>query len=231
MVIRTQLSEDVGESLHNLASSKAQAAGDLLAKQADTLEALTVNRVLQEELEAISMAYPHEATPFAIQARLQALDQQWLVAREDDPLIQNIRSNEISAELLRFRNTDLSKIEAGKMELNMEEVDLQQALKVVMSTAIGLLKDKPVTIEQEIPAELPEIWADNTQVRQILLNLVSNAAKFTEAGTILLKAGYNADWVTVSVADTGLGIPQDKKEALFSPLESPLDSAWSYPTK
>ena len=77
------------------------------------------------------------------------------------------------------------------------------------------LKDKPVTIEQEIPAELPGIWTDNTRLRQILLNLISNAAKFTETGTILLQASYDSNWVTLSVADTGPGIPQDKLAEIF----------------
>jgi signal transduction histidine kinase/DNA-binding response OmpR family regulator len=110
---------------------------------------------------------------------------------------------------------DVSKIEAGKMELNFEEVDLKQIVKGVMSTAIGLVKDKPVQLEQRVPDDLPPIWADSTRVRQIVLNLVSNAAKFTEQGKISVSASYNEDWVTVKVADTGLGIPEDKLDTIF----------------
>jgi signal transduction histidine kinase/DNA-binding response OmpR family regulator/putative methionine-R-sulfoxide reductase with GAF domain len=110
---------------------------------------------------------------------------------------------------------DVSKIEAGKMELNFEEVDLKQIIRGVMSTAIGLVKDKPVQLEQRVPDDLPPIWADSTRVRQIVLNLVSNAAKFTEQGKISVSASYNEEWVTVKVADTGIGIPEDKLSTIF----------------
>jgi PAS domain S-box-containing protein len=110
---------------------------------------------------------------------------------------------------------DLSKIEAGKMELNFDEVDLKPIIKGVMSTAIGLVKDKPITLEQSVPEDLPSIWADGTRVRQVLLNLVSNATKFTESGKITLSAEYDADWVHLKVSDTGTGIPKENLETIF----------------
>ncbi len=110
---------------------------------------------------------------------------------------------------------DLSKIEAGKMELNFDELDLRPILKGVMSTAVGLVKDRPIELEQHVPEDLPIIWADNTRVRQVLLNLISNATKFTERGKITLSAYYDDEWVTVSVADTGVGIPPEKLESIF----------------
>jgi PAS domain S-box-containing protein len=110
---------------------------------------------------------------------------------------------------------DVSKIEAGKMELNFEEVDLKPIIKGVMSSAVGLVKDKPVELEQYVSEDMPIIWADGTRVRQVLLNLVSNAAKFTEEGKITLTTGYDDEWVTISVADTGIGIPQEKLGSIF----------------
>jgi PAS domain S-box-containing protein len=110
---------------------------------------------------------------------------------------------------------DMSKIEAGKMELNFDEVDLKPIIKGVMSTAIGLVKDKPITLEHYVPEDLPSIWADGTRVRQVLLNLVSNATKFTETGKITLSAEYGAEWVDIKVIDTGTGIPKDKLESIF----------------
>ncbi|MEJ2556664.1 MAG: GAF domain-containing protein [Anaerolineae bacterium] len=110
---------------------------------------------------------------------------------------------------------DLSKIEAGKMELNFEEVDLKPIIKGVMSSAVGLVKDKPIELEQHVSEDLPIIWADSTRLRQILLNLISNAAKFTEEGKITLSTDYDDEWVTISVADTGIGIPQEKMGNIF----------------
>ena len=110
---------------------------------------------------------------------------------------------------------DLSKIEAGKMELSIEPVNLPDIAKSVMSTAIALVKDKPVKLVQEVPTDLPTVMADQTRVRQIMLNLVSNAAKFTEKGAITLRVVPYPKELYISVTDTGIGIPQDKQEHIF----------------
>jgi len=110
---------------------------------------------------------------------------------------------------------DLSKIEAGKMELNFEEVEIGPVIKGVMSTAIALVKDKPVELSQEIPENLPPVWADTTRLRQIILNLVSNACKFTEEGTVRVKATAQKEKIIISVSDTGIGIPNENLEKIF----------------
>ena len=121
---------------------------------------------------------------------------------------------------------DMSKIEAGKMEMVFEEVDLHDIIKGVMSTAVGLVKDKPViTLREEIATPLPTVNADATRVRQVLINLMSNAAKFTDLGSITLRAGpveerdprtgQTARYVQVSVEDTGTGIAEKDMHKLF----------------
>jgi CheY-like chemotaxis protein len=110
---------------------------------------------------------------------------------------------------------DLSKIEAGKMELSLEDMDLADVVKGVMSTAIALVKDKSVELRQEVPADLPAIRADARRIRQVILNLVSNAAKFTEQGRITTRVELTPREVEVSVIDTGIGIPADKLEHVF----------------
>ncbi|MCS7251224.1 MAG: response regulator [Anaerolineae bacterium] len=110
---------------------------------------------------------------------------------------------------------DLSKIEAGRMELHFAEVDLREIIRGVMSTAVGLTRDKPIELRQEVPEDLPPVWADPQRTRQVLLNLVSNAAKFTERGFIAVRAQAGPSFVTVSVQDTGIGIPQEKQEEIF----------------
>jgi signal transduction histidine kinase/CheY-like chemotaxis protein/HAMP domain-containing protein len=113
---------------------------------------------------------------------------------------------------------DVSKIEAGKMELDFEAVDLAEIVNGVMSTAVALVKDKSVRLERSIPDDLPAITADERRVRQILLNLVSNAAKFTREGSICIVAEADADEVCLSVADTGPGIPDEEMEGIFEPF-------------
>jgi len=120
---------------------------------------------------------------------------------------------------------DLAKIEAGRLELFLEEVDMQQLIEGAVSTAIGLVRGKPIELIQDLPATLPLVRADHTRVRQVLLNLLSNAAKFTEQGSITVHAAADAEWVTVSVRDTGIGIaPQDiaKTFAEFVQLDGAL---------
>lgn len=110
---------------------------------------------------------------------------------------------------------DISKIQAGKMELSFEETDLTEIIRVVMSTAKALVKDKPIDLQQSIPQELPIIRADGRRVRQILTNLVGNAAKFTEEGYIKVVAELAGPEVVMRVIDTGVGIPENKLESIF----------------
>jgi signal transduction histidine kinase/CheY-like chemotaxis protein len=110
---------------------------------------------------------------------------------------------------------DLSKIEAGKMELSIEDVDLADIVKGVMSTAIALVKDRPVELRQEVPASMPPLQADSRRIRQVILNLVSNAAKFTDKGHILTRVTVHPREIQVSVSDTGMGIPHDKLDHIF----------------
>ncbi|MFN8419623.1 MAG: GAF domain-containing protein [Anaerolineae bacterium] len=83
---------------------------------------------------------------------------------------------------------DQAKIEAGKMELQFASFSILDLIKGVMSTASGLIKDKPVRIRQELDATIDQVWGDEFRTRQVLLNLVSNAAKFTASGSITLSA-------------------------------------------
>ena len=113
---------------------------------------------------------------------------------------------------------DVSKIEAGKMDLDFEIVDLGQIVDGVLSTAVALVKDKPVELKRAIPDDLPTVIADERRVRQVLLNLVSNASKFTDEGFIRVAAEVDGGEVCVSVTDTGPGIAQEQIDEIFEPF-------------
>ncbi len=118
---------------------------------------------------------------------------------------------------------DLSKIEAGKMELSFEDVNAADLISSVMSTVVGLVKDKPIKLVKNISTDLPVIRADPMRVRQILLNLLSNASKFTEEGTITVSTSINSGptgkpEIMISVTDTGPGISPDDQTKLFQPF-------------
>ncbi|MBE2201531.1 MAG: GAF domain-containing protein [Anaerolinea sp.] len=110
---------------------------------------------------------------------------------------------------------DLAKIEAGRLEVFFQEVDMRALIQSVTATAVGLLRDKPVALRNETPSDLPPVRADAIRVRQVLLNLLSNAARFTEVGAIVVCAEADGLWVTISVADTGVGLAAHEMHRIF----------------
>jgi signal transduction histidine kinase len=110
---------------------------------------------------------------------------------------------------------DISKIEAGMMNLFIEEVDLNAILKGTLSTTKGLVKNRPVELIAEIDDDLPMISGDKRRIRQIFLNLASNAVKFTPDGTITIKASQKDGEIHVAVQDTGVGIAKEEQAIVF----------------
>ncbi|BCM93554.1 sensory/regulatory protein RpfC [Abditibacteriota bacterium] len=120
---------------------------------------------------------------------------------------------------------DLSKIEAGKMELYIEEFDLGLMLPEVVATVQPLVQKNDNTLHLEIASDLGVIRGDLTKVRQCLFNLLSNAAKFTKAGHITLTAqrermegiddATSREWITFRVADSGIGMDAGQILGLF----------------
>jgi signal transduction histidine kinase/CheY-like chemotaxis protein len=125
---------------------------------------------------------------------------------------------------------DLSKIEAGKMELSIEEMDITDIIKSVVSTARGLIKEQPITLIDKTPDDLPHVLVDRTRIRQIMLNLLQNATKFTEEGDITVDTAVindtenNLPFVKISVVDSGIGISPEDQENLFERF-SQVDSS------
>lgn len=124
---------------------------------------------------------------------------------------------------------DLAKIESGRMELFLEEFELPDLVEAVLATASGLLRDKPVELRHDLPAYLPPVRGDRTRVRQILLNLLSNATKFTAQGYIMVRAWADEHWVTFSVQDTGSGIAAPDIPKIFAEFVQ-LEDATRQPT-
>lgn len=111
---------------------------------------------------------------------------------------------------------DISKIEAGKMALHIESVDLDRLVDEVESTARPLAAKNTNTFVVERGPNLGTMRADATKVRQTVFNLLSNAAKFTQNGTITLAISRDGDWLEIAVIDSGIGISREQQQALFS---------------
>jgi PAS domain S-box-containing protein len=131
------------------------------------------------------------------------------------PDLEKIRS--AGKHLLTLINDvlDLSKIEAGKMELYLETFDVRPMLDSVADTVTPLVEKNGNTLALEVGVGLERMRADVTRVRQVLLNLLSNASKFTERGTISLSARREGDDVVFAVADTGIGMTREQLGRLF----------------
>ena len=110
---------------------------------------------------------------------------------------------------------DIAKIEAGRMELNLEMINLGEVIQSVMATSKALLKGKEIELKMEVAEGLPILRADKIRIRQIILNLVGNAAKFTTKGFISISAVEDHNTVKISVTDTGLGIREKDIPRLF----------------
>ncbi|MDM8559089.1 response regulator [Candidatus Parabeggiatoa sp. HSG14] len=113
---------------------------------------------------------------------------------------------------------DLSKIEAGRMDLHLETFELVTVLNEVVSTVQPLIKKKDNTLKAEFENKLKEMHSDLTKLRQMLLNLISNAAKFTEKGIITLEVKHDGEWVNFCVTDNGIGMTTEQQKKVFQPF-------------
>ncbi|MBI1878883.1 MAG: HAMP domain-containing histidine kinase [Chloroflexi bacterium] len=122
-----------------------------------------------------------------------------------------------SEHLLKLVNDilDITKIETGQLALRPETVDLKAVIAETLPMVKSMLRNKPVEIKTELAADLPALTADRLRIRQILLNLLSNALKFTQSGFVWVRAWTDSQLVHVSVEDTGIGIPPEKLPLVF----------------
>ena len=130
------------------------------------------------------------------------------------------RVNRAGTHLLGLINQvlDLSKIEAGKLELNPQTVTLAPLIDEVVGTARQLAEQNKNRLMAEVQDDLGTITIDPMRLRQVLLNLLSNACKFTKEGEVKLRASRvrnGRDWIELSVADTGIGMTAEQQAKLF----------------
>jgi signal transduction histidine kinase len=123
---------------------------------------------------------------------------------------------------------DLSKAEAGKIELLEDVFDLRDIMRSVTQLTAGRIHEAELSQEVDFPGDLPPIRGDERKTKQVLLNLVTNSLKFTPAGgRITVSARFDPeDGLAVTVADTGIGIPEEDLDRVMKPFEQ-VDSSLS----
>jgi signal transduction histidine kinase/CheY-like chemotaxis protein len=119
---------------------------------------------------------------------------------------------------------DLSQVDAGRMALSKEWVYLQEVIKTAVTTVRALFEAKGLFLETEISPDLPAVFCDGTRIRQVVLNLLTNASRFTERGGICVQAVQEEGDIVVRVTDTGPGINPEDQKKLFEPFQQ-LDAS------
>ncbi|WP_051302325.1 7TM diverse intracellular signaling domain-containing protein [Salibacterium aidingense] len=124
---------------------------------------------------------------------------------------------------------DISKLRHKEIELEWKAVSLKNVVQVVLSISKPLLHNKEVTLINNIPDNLPMLAADENRLQQILHNIIGNAIKFTNSGTITLSARLHQDEIELTVADTGIGMTEEDKATLFHEFEQGRDARKQHP--
>ena len=114
---------------------------------------------------------------------------------------------------------DLSKIEAGQSTLHLSDYSVRDIVQTVVTAVEGLAADKKLALVTAVPPDLPVARGDERRLTQVLLNLVGNAIKFTEAGQVAIGVAMADGWLTFSVADTGPGIALEDQRRIFDEFQ------------
>ena len=113
---------------------------------------------------------------------------------------------------------DISKIEAGQLEVELESVDMRASIEKAVQTLLPMAEKKGLSLKAEIAPEVNQISGDRRRVEQVLLNLINNGVKFTETGGVRVTCEVHADCVVTRVIDTGMGIKPEDSDTLFKPF-------------
>ncbi len=119
---------------------------------------------------------------------------------------------------------DLAKIEAGRLDWRMARIQLEDVVRRSLSATASLFDVSGLTLEVMVADRLPAVDGDRDRLVQVLINLVSNAVKFTPAGTVRVRVAHDADHVRVEVTDCGRGIAEVDRERIFEPFRQASDT-------
>lgn len=201
-------------ALHGLQSYRAAIEGRRLAEEANRMKGRFLSMVSHELRTPLNLI----SGLSDLLLRESAGDSTHAHGSVDNGLREDLERIYITAQHLDdlLRDVmDLARSEAGQLHLTCEPLDLREVLESVSVIAKMLVQDKALVWRAEIPEDVPWVWGDRTRLRQVLLNLVNNAVKFTEEGHIVLSVEVQDGAVKVSVQDTGLGIPLDEQPVIF----------------
>lgn len=182
------------------------------------LEAENANRAKDRFLSILSHELRTPLTP--VLAAMSLLERDSSLPEQALELTRMIRRNIETEARLVDDLLDLTRIARGKIQLRLEIVDVHAVLRNLVTMLTPHVEEKRLTIALSLHAKRPHIWADAGRFQQILLNILSNAVKFTpEGGTITLRTANENGAIKIEIADTGIGIDPEALPRLFKPFE------------
>ncbi|HYM30986.1 MAG TPA: response regulator [Candidatus Cybelea sp.] len=197
--------KQLGELVDRLADARDQATQATLAKSRFLANMSHELRTPLNAIIGITEMLHEDATDEKIAGFLEPLER---VARAGKHLLHLI--NEV---------LDLSKIEAGKLEMHFEDVDIQTTIGDLVNSVQSLASKNGNKLIVDVPRDIGVMHVDVTRLRQVVLNLLSNACKFTEKGAVSIAVSRSraddADWISISVGDTGIGMTKEQLDRLF----------------
>jgi signal transduction histidine kinase/DNA-binding LacI/PurR family transcriptional regulator/AraC-like DNA-binding protein/ActR/RegA family two-component response regulator len=182
------------------------AAGQRLAEEASHLKSRFLSMVSHE------LRTPLKLITGLSETILKDIDNQDALNSE------NLKLMHVTAEHLDrliYDVLDLARDELGKLQLVCEPLDLAKVLEAVAVVGEQLAGEHGLNWQAKIPGDLPLVWGDPTRLRQVTLNLINNAVKFTEKGEVRLQVSFEKELISISVIDTGLGIVPTEQEVIF----------------
>ena len=216
IAVMTTLAEQIGVAIQNAALFQEQVSVAAELRRVDSMKTQFLASMSHE------LRTPLNATINFVELALMGVGGT-LTEKQRELLGNSLQS---SRHLLQLINDvlDISKIQAGKLSLFVESnVSIYTEINSVVELIRPRLKDKPIELILDIDDNLPAVEVDRRRIRQIFLNLLVNAVKFTLQGSITLSAKRRSESILFAVTDTGPGISFDAQEAIFEPFVQTAD--------
>lgn len=205
------IAQQLAAALNTAQLYREATEGRRLAEEANRLKSRFLSMVSHELRTPLSLIV--ELSNILLQEHDQAAPSLPEPLRED---VERILANAQHLGWLINDVLDLASDEAGQLRLICEQLDLSDVLRPVVETGRQLAANKGLAWHDSLPQGGPWVWGDRIRLRQVALNLVHNAVKFTDQGEVRLEIITRPGEVTVEVHDTGLGIPATEQEMIFS---------------